>query len=143
MMRHVANDNFMTENPEKLRKFMRAAKRATNYVLSSPAEAYSEYIDIKPEMASAVNKKIFERSYAYFSKDLKNVQRDWEKVTRYGKRLEVLAEDFQPNYTNEFLGWELDVDSTDPTGDQKRMVALQKDVAEKGGFQRLDHKIAV
>jgi pyrimidine precursor biosynthesis enzyme len=133
----------MAENPEKLRKFMRAVKRATNLVLSSPEEAYRVYIDIKPEMASAVNRKIFERSYAYFSKDLKNVQRDWEKVTRYGKRLEVLNEDFQPNYTNEFLEWELDTDSADPTGDQKRMVALQKDVAEKGGFQRLDVKIAV
>ncbi|EHK97636.1 putative protein NMT1 like protein [Glarea lozoyensis 74030] len=140
--RHV-NDNFMAENPEKLRKFMRAVKRATNLVLASPEEAYQVYIDIKPEMASAVNRKIYERSYAYFSKDLKNVQRDWEKVTRYGKRLEVLKDDFQPNYTNEFLEWELDSDSANPTGDQKRMVALQKDVAEKGGFQRLDVTIAV
>jgi pyrimidine precursor biosynthesis enzyme len=128
----------MAENPEKLRKFMLAVKRATDYVLASPTEAYKTYIDIKPEMASPVNTKIFERSYAYFSKDLKNVQRDWEKVTRYGKRLEVLNEDFKPNYTNEFLGWTLEGDSADPTGDQKRMVALQKDIAEKGGFQRLD-----
>ena len=132
----------MVENPEKLQKFMRAVKRATDYVLASPTEAYKTYIDMKPEMASSVNTKIFERSYAYFSKDLKNVQRDWEKVTRYGKRLEVLNEDFKPNYTNEFLGWTLEGDSADPTGDQKRMVALQKDVAEKGGFQRLDVKIA-
>ncbi|PQE10576.1 thiamine biosynthesis protein [Rutstroemia sp. NJR-2017a BVV2] len=137
----TVNDNFMAENPEKLRKFMLAVKRATDYVLASPTEAYRTYIDIKPEMASAVNTKIFERSYAYFSKDLKNVQRDWEKVTRYGKRLEVLDEDFKPNYTNEFLGWTLEGDSADPTGDQKRMVALQKDIAEKGGFQRLDMKI--
>ncbi|EPE25789.1 Periplasmic binding protein-like II [Glarea lozoyensis ATCC 20868] len=140
---YIVNDNFMAENPEKLRKFMRAVKRATNLVLASPEEAYQVYIDIKPEMASAVNRKIYERSYAYFSKDLKNVQRDWEKVTRYGKRLEVLKDDFQPNYTNEFLEWELDSDSANPTGDQKRMVALQKDVAEKGGFQRLDVTIAV
>src|SRR4051794_10063446 len=100
----TVNDNFMAENPEKLRKFMLAVKRATDYVLASPTEAYKTYVDIKPEMASSVNTKIFERSYAYFSKDLKNVQRDWEKVTRYGKRLEVLNEDFKPNYTNEFLG---------------------------------------
>jgi pyrimidine precursor biosynthesis enzyme len=138
---YIVNDNFMAENPEKLRKFMLAVKRATDYVLASPTEAYRTYIDIKPEMASSVNTKIFERSYAYFSKDLKNVQRDWEKVTRYGKRLEVLNEDFKPNYTNEFLGWTLEGDSADPTGDQKRMVALQKDIAEKGGFQRLDMKI--
>lgn len=132
----------MVENPDKIAKFMKAVKRATDHVLSSPVSAYETYIDIKPEMASVVNRKIFERSYAYFSKDLKNVQRDWEKVTKYGKRLGVLNEDFKPNYTNNFLDWNLTGDSVDPTGDQKRMVALQQEVAEKGGFQRLDVKIA-
>lgn len=132
----------MAENPEKIRKFMKAVKRATDHVLTSPSEAYKTYIDIKPEMASVVNTKIFERSYAYFSKDLKNVKRDWEKVTKYGKRLAVLNESFEPNYTNEFLEWKLEGDSADPTGDQKRMLALQQGVAEKGGFQRLDVKIA-
>jgi pyrimidine precursor biosynthesis enzyme len=66
----------MAENPDKIHKFMKAVKRATDYVLASPSEAYEVYIDIKPEMASPVNRKIYERSYAYFSKDLKNVQRD-------------------------------------------------------------------
>ncbi|KAH6679825.1 thiamine synthase [Halenospora varia] len=140
---YIANDTFMAENPEKIRKFLKAVKRATDYVLASPAEAYKAYIDIKPQMASAVNTKIYERSYAYFSKDLKNVQRDWQKVTKYGKRLGVLNEDFEPNYTNDFLEWKLEGDSADPTGDQKRMAALQHEVAEKGGFQRLDVKIAV
>ena len=131
----------MVENPDKIHKFMKAVKRATDYVLASPSEAYAVYIDIKPEMASAVNRKIYERSYAYFSKDLKNVQRDWEKVAKYGKRLGVLDADFVPNHTNEFLTWKLEGDSADPTGDQKRMLALQQDVANKGGFQRLDVKV--
>ncbi|KUJ23102.1 thiamine synthase [Mollisia scopiformis] len=139
---YIANDKFLAENPDKIRKFLTAVKRATDYVLASPTEAYKTYITIKPEMASVVNTKIFERSYAYFSKDLKNVQRDWEKVTKYGKRLGVLQEDFSPNYTNKFLGWELEGESADPTGDQKRMVKLQQEVANKGGFQRLDVKIA-
>ena len=133
-----ANDTFMTSHPEKVRAFLKAVKRATDFVLASPAEAYEVYIGVKPAMASAVNRKIFERSYAYFSKDLKNVQRDWEKVTKYGKRLGVLNEDFKPNYTNQFLDWKLEGDSSDPTGDQKRMVELQKDVAANGGFQRLE-----
>jgi pyrimidine precursor biosynthesis enzyme len=137
----IANDRFMAENPDKIHKFMKAVKRATDYVLAAPSEAYKIYIDNKPEMASPVNRKIYERSYAYFSKDLKNVQRDWEKVTKYGKRLGVLNADFEPNYTNEFLTWKLESDSADPTGDQKRMLALQQDVANKGGFQRLDVKV--
>lgn len=130
----------MAENPDKIKKFMKAVKRATDHVLASPDVAYKTYIDIKPEMASAVNTKIFQRSFAYFSKDLKNVQRDWEKVTRYGKRLGVLSEDFKSNYTNEYLQWTLEGDSTDPTGDQKRMVVLQEQVARDGGFHRLGVK---
>lgn len=135
---YIANDDFLAKNKDKVVKFMNAVKRATDYVLAEPAKAYEEYIDMKPIMATEVNRKIFERSYAYFSRDLKNVTRDWDKVTRYGKRLGILDENFVANYTNDYLSWELDADSTDPTGDQKRMVELQKKVAEEGGFKRLE-----
>jgi pyrimidine precursor biosynthesis enzyme len=43
--------------------------------------------------------------------------------------------------TNQFLEWKLEGDSADPTGDQKRMVALQHEVARKEGFQRLHVEI--
>ncbi|CAG7923225.1 unnamed protein product [Penicillium olsonii] len=135
---YIANDAFIAANPEKVKAFMRAVKRGTDAVLADPAAAYKEYIDVKPIMATPVNRKIFERSFAYFSRDLKNVQRDWTKVTNYGKRLGILDESFVSNYTNDFLGWTLDADSTDPTGDQKRMAALQKEVAAGGGYKRLE-----
>jgi pyrimidine precursor biosynthesis enzyme len=138
---YIANDAFIAANKDKVAAFMRAVKRATDDVISSPAEAYKEYIDVKPQMADPVNRKIYERSYAYFSQDLKNVERDWKKVTAYGKRLGVLQENFVPNYTNEFLGWNLEGDSADPTGDQKRMVDLQKEVACCGGFRRLNVQV--
>ncbi|TGJ78140.1 hypothetical protein E0Z10_g10620 [Xylaria hypoxylon] len=98
------------------------------------------YIGNEKFIDETQTRKIFERSYAYFSKDLKNVKRDWEKVTAYGKRLGVLDASFEPNYTNGFLGWTLGTDSQDPTADQKRMADLQKDVAAKGGFYRLQVK---
>ncbi|OQD70864.1 hypothetical protein PENPOL_c001G07410 [Penicillium polonicum] len=137
---YIANDAFIAANPEKVSAFMRAVKRATDDVLADPAAAYAEYIDVKPIMGTDVNRKIFERSFAYFSRDLKNVQRDWTKVTNYGKRLGILKEDFVANYTNEFLSWGLDADSTDPIGDQKRMAALQQEVAADGGYKRLEVK---
>ncbi|KAJ5165562.1 Thiamine biosynthesis protein [Penicillium coprophilum] len=137
---YIANDAFIAANPEKVAAFMRAVKRATDDVLSDPAAAYAEYIDVKPIMGTDVNRKIFERSFAYFSRDLKNVQRDWTKVTNYGKRLGILDEDFVANYTNEFLSWGLDADSVDPIGDQKRMAALQQEVAADGGYKRLEVK---
>jgi len=135
---YIANDAFLAANKDKIQKFMRAVKRATDDVLAHPAESYKLYIDIKPQMADPVNRKIYERSYAYFSKDLKNVERDWKKVTAYGKRLDVLPQGFTSNYTNEFLQWKLEDESADPIADQKNMVELQKDVACCGGFKRLN-----
>ncbi|KAG9258968.1 NMT1/THI5 like-domain-containing protein [Emericellopsis atlantica] len=135
---YIGNEAFIEKNPDKVRAFLRATKRATDYVLAHPAQAWEEYIDFKPVLATALDRKIFERSYAYFSRDMKNVARDWTKVTRYGQRLGVLSEGFKPNYTNEFLEWALNEESADPTGDQKRMVALQEKVATCGGFCRLE-----
>jgi pyrimidine precursor biosynthesis enzyme len=135
---YIGNDDFVAANPDKVRAFLRACKRATDFVLAQPEQAWTEFVDFKSAMDSPTNRKIFERSFAYFSPDLQNVQRDWEKVTRYGKRLGVLDESFVPNYTNEYLQWGLEADSTDPTGDQKRMVVLQEGVKENGGFKRLE-----
>lgn len=135
---YIGNESFVRENPDKVRGFLRAVKRATDFVLAEPEKAWEEYVDFKPAMGTPLNRKIFERSFAYFSKDLKNVRRDWDKVTKYGKRLGVLDAAFEPNYSNGFLDWDLERDSTDPTGDQKRMAELQTNVALNGGFQRLD-----
>jgi len=135
---YIGNEKFIAENPDKVRAFMRSVKKATDFVLASPGKAWTEYVDFKPAMNSELNRKIFERSFAYFSKDLKNVDRDWQKVTKYGKRLGVLDQGFKPNYTNRFLSWTMEEDQADSTGDQKRMVALQKEVAEHGGFRRLE-----
>jgi pyrimidine precursor biosynthesis enzyme len=135
---YIGNNAFIEQHPDKVRAFLRACKRATDFVLASPNQAWEEFCAFKSGMDSPTNRKIFERSFAYFSKDLQNVRRDWEKVTRYGKRLGVLDEGFTPNYTNEFLAWGLEEEAEDPTEDQKRMVALQEGVREKGGFKRLE-----
>jgi pyrimidine precursor biosynthesis enzyme len=135
---YIANDSFLASHPEQVRAFLRACKRATEFVLRAPEEAWEELCGFKPVLNTCTNRKIFERSFAYFSPDLQNVKRDWEKVTAYGKRLGVLGDGFEPNYTNEYLGWELEGDSEDPKGDQKRMVELQRGVKEEGGFKRLE-----
>lgn len=135
---YIGNDAFITANPDKVRAFLRACKCATDFVLAQPDAAWDEFCAFKPAMNTPTNRKIFERSFAYFSPDLQNVQRDWEKVTWYGKRLGVLDEGFVPNYTNEYLEWGLEKEADDPTGDQKRMVVLQQGVKENGGFRRLE-----
>ncbi|KAJ9619930.1 Glycylpeptide N-tetradecanoyltransferase [Taxawa tesnikishii (nom. ined.)] len=121
---YIANEKFLAENRDKVRAFMRACKRATDFVLANPTQAYAEYVDFKPVMGTELNRKIFERSFAYFSKDLQNVKRDWVKVTKYGKRLGVLDQKFEPNYTNEFLEWQLEGSPKTRRGGFHRLGAL-------------------
>lgn len=140
---YIGNENFVAENPGKVRAFMSAVKQSTDDILADPEKAWKQYVDFKPAMNSELSRKIFERSFTYFSSDLKNVARDWAKVTRYGKRLDILDASFEPNYTNMFLDWDLESESEDPTGDQMKLAQLQKDVAACGGFQRLRARLTM
>lgn len=134
---YIVNDEFLAANPEKVRKFLGAVKKATDYVLENPAEAWAEYADFKPAMGTALSRKMFERCYAYFSASLYNVHRDWRKVTAYGKRLEILPEDYQSNYTNEYLSWEEPQEVSDPLEAQRLMAEHQDVCRASGGYRRL------
>lgn len=129
----IGNETFISENPDKVKAFMRAVKAANDLVLSDPAKAFADYADFKPEMNTALNRKMFERSFAYFSKDLYNVPRDWNKVTKYAKRLDVVPADFEPNYTNHYCDWEAVEDEMEPLAKQKKIAEIQEVVSQKGG----------
>ncbi|KAI5867871.1 NMT1 protein [Durotheca rogersii] len=134
---YIANEAFLEAHPEQARAFLRAVKRATDFVLAQPERALAELATARPALGTPLQRKIFQRSFAYLSPDLQNVSRDWDKVTAYGKRLGLLAPAFRPNYTNRFLAWDLAPASADPAGDQRRMAELQQGVAAHGGFCRL------
>lgn len=137
---YVGNEEFIARNPEKVSRFMRAIKKATDFVLAQPDQAWREYIVVNPFLDTVVDRKIFERSYAYFSDSLMNVGCDWNKVTMYGKRLLFLPGDFA-NYTNEFLSWKLPLENgpgiLGPLEVQQMMKELQSACAAAGGFHRL------
>ncbi|KAI8815573.1 thiamine biosynthesis protein [Fimicolochytrium jonesii] len=100
---YIANDTFLQNNGPQVSAFMRAVKRATDDVRLRPEESWAEYITMKPNLGDEVNKKMFDRSLVYFSASLKNVQRDWNKVTNYSKRLGVVDASFKQNMTNEYI----------------------------------------
>lgn len=77
--------------------------RGPDSVIQELKKAWGEYVNFKPVMGTVLNCEMLERSYADFSKDLKNVKRDWDKVTDYGKLFGVLDLKFEPNYTNGYL----------------------------------------
>lgn len=47
----------------------------------------------------------------------------------YSKRLGIVAPDFAPNYTNEFLSWKPDDEVADPDAKQREVAAYQREVA--------------
>ncbi|CAN6660371.1 4-amino-5-hydroxymethyl-2-methylpyrimidine phosphate synthase Thi13p [Trichomonascus vanleenenianus] len=134
---YICNDKFLAENPDKVKKILVALKKATDYVISNPKQAWADYSDFKPQMATTLNQKMFERCYAYLSDSLYNVHRDWRKVTAYGKRLDILPADYEPNYSNEYLSWPEPKEDADPIGTQKLMAKHQEECKSCGGYRRL------
>ncbi|KAI8577917.1 hypothetical protein K450DRAFT_249868 [Umbelopsis ramanniana AG] len=110
----IGNEDFIRANPEKVKAFMKAVKRGSEYMFQQPADAYELFVEMKPYMNSDVNRKIFQRSFRYMSYDMKNVRRDWDKVTKYCKRLGIVDDGFEQNQTNDFLTWSLNPE--DPAG---------------------------
>lgn len=72
---YIANEPFLAANPEKVKAFMRAVKRASDFLLADPQRAWAEYKVAKKAMDTPLNAKIFERSFAYMSRDCANVPR--------------------------------------------------------------------
>ncbi|CAI4583095.1 CFF_collapsed_G0031860.mRNA.1.CDS.1 [Saccharomyces cerevisiae] len=134
---YICNDEFLKRNPEKVRKFLKAIKKATDYVLADPVKAWKEYIDFKPQLNNDLSYKQYQRCYAYFSSSLYNVHRDWKKVTGYGKRLAILPPDYVSNYTNEYLSWPEPEEVSDPLEAQRLMAIHQEKCRQEGTFKRL------
>lgn len=131
---YICNDKFLAENPEKVKKFLKAVKKATDFMLGNPEQAWNEFVDFKPQLKEALSLKQFQRSFAYFSSSLYNVHRDWRKVTAYGKRLDILPQGFAANYTNQYLSWKEPPETPDPSAAQKLIKAHQESCRDQGGF---------
>jgi len=102
---YVANGDYFNENPEKLKAFMRAMRRGTDFTIEYPEEAWAIMCRANPRLDNDMYSKIFQRSMPYFSRDLLNVDRDWEKVGQFCKHLGVLGPDDDQHalWTNEHV----------------------------------------
>lgn len=135
---YIVNDEFLAKNKDRVIKFMTAVKKATDYVLAEPEAAWAEYAAFKPQLNTELAREMFLRCFAYLSESLYNVHRDWNKVTRYGQRLEILPEGYQPNYSNEYLSWPEPKEVEDPMLAQELMLKHQEECRScRGGYRRL------
>ncbi|WED43765.1 ABC transporter substrate-binding protein [Legionella cardiaca] len=93
------------QQPELVRGFLKATQRGAAFTTEHPEEAYELLCQAKPQLRAAVYQKIFMRTLPFFSRTLLNVDRDWNKVGRYTKHLNIIDESFDiaQCYTNRFL----------------------------------------
>ncbi|WP_257284954.1 ABC transporter substrate-binding protein [Endozoicomonas sp. SESOKO1] len=101
----LVNEAYLANNRENVRRFMRATLRGTQWTLENPEKAYALLCEQIPRLRTETFRKIYISCLPYFSRDLVNVDRDWEKVGLYAQQLGITDEtmDCHSCYTNEFL----------------------------------------
>jgi ABC-type nitrate/sulfonate/bicarbonate transport system substrate-binding protein len=90
---------------ELVQGFLGATARGAAFVTEQPEESYELICRFKPQLRTPVYQKIFMRSLPFFSRNLMNIERDWDKVGRYCAHLNIIDKSFDINqcYTNRFL----------------------------------------
>ena len=101
----ITTDAVVQQNPELVSSFMKATQRGAAFTTEHPEEAFELFCQMKPQLRGEINKKIFIRTLPFFSRNLLNVERDWNKVCRYAKHLQLIDSSFDMRsvYTNAFV----------------------------------------
>lgn len=101
----IAHETVTQQQPELLKKFMQATQRGAAFTTEQPEEAFELLCLSKPQLRSDLYKKIFTRTLPFFSRNLLNVDRDWNKVARYSKHLGIIPAEFDVSniYTNAYI----------------------------------------
>eukprot|EP01064_Diplonema_japonicum_P027110 TRINITY_DN388_c1_g1_i2.p2 TRINITY_DN388_c1_g1~~TRINITY_DN388_c1_g1_i2.p2 ORF type:complete len:355 (+),score=145.95 TRINITY_DN388_c1_g1_i2:63-1067(+) len=104
-IQYVANEKYLQGNEEHVAAFLRAVRRGTDFTIEFPEQAWEEMCIANPRLRTQLYSKIFDRTLPYFSRTLLNVDRDWEKVGKFCKHLDVLEADFNPEeiYRNDLV----------------------------------------
>lgn len=104
-IQYIVPNTVLTKNPEVVKGFLHAVSRAVAFTTENPDEAFNVLCHLKPHLRQAMYQKIFIRSLPFFSRTVMNVERDWNKVSRYTKHLGIVDSNYDVStaYTNDFL----------------------------------------
>jgi ABC-type nitrate/sulfonate/bicarbonate transport system substrate-binding protein len=93
------------QQPYLVKGFLNATQRGAAFTTEQPDEAYELLCQAKPGLRTSMYHTIFTRTLPFFSRNLLNVDRDWNKVGRYARHLGVVDElfDIGSCYTNDLL----------------------------------------
>lgn len=95
----------MLQEPELIKSFLYATQRGAAFTTEHPEEAFELLCQTKPNLRSELYRKIFIRTLPFFSRTLLNIERDWNKVGRYTRHLNIIDDTFDMTrcYTNQYL----------------------------------------
>ena len=101
----LVNEEYLAHNEDKVRRFMKATQRGVQWTLENPEKAWELLCQNIPRLRNDTFRKIYISCLPYFSRDLVNVDRDWNKVGRYAQELGITDESMQVDscYSNEYL----------------------------------------
>lgn len=101
----IVHERKIKDQPEMLKKFMRATHRGALFTTEQPEKAFEILCESKPQLRGELYHQIFIRTLPFFSRTLLNVDRDWNKVGRYTKHLGIIPKDFDVTkiYTNDYI----------------------------------------
>lgn len=104
-IQYITREDQLKKHPEKAAAFMQATLRGADFTTQFPEEAFDILCRAKPQLNSELYKKIFIRTLPLFSRNLMNIERDWDKVARYAKHLDILPPGFEVSscYTNQYV----------------------------------------
>lgn len=93
------------QQPHLVKGFLNATQRGAAFTTEQPDKAWELFCQQKPALRTPLFRSIFTHTLPFFSRNLLNVERDWNKVGRYAKHLGVIDDTFDIGscYTNNLL----------------------------------------
>ncbi len=86
----IAHEKLINKEPNLLKNFMQASYLGALFTRENPEQAFEYLAILKPKLNNALYNKIFFHVLPFFSRDLKNIERDWEKVGKYSTQLGIV-----------------------------------------------------
>jgi ABC-type nitrate/sulfonate/bicarbonate transport system substrate-binding protein len=104
-IQYIVPGSTLNSYPELTRGFLRAIQRGSAHVTDYPEESFELLCQSKPHLRTEMYRQIFFHTLPYFSRTGQNIERDWDKVVRYAKHLNVARPEAQSidYYSNDFL----------------------------------------
>jgi ABC-type nitrate/sulfonate/bicarbonate transport system substrate-binding protein len=102
---YIANERFLKEKPEQAQGVIQAIKRGTDFTLQKPDQAFEILCNALPRLRDETNRKIFNASLPYISKELTTKEKDWYEVKEYMESLKLVDASFDIDqcYTNSLV----------------------------------------